>query len=298
MGVEQLIDQLGRQARHKLVQALRWPQGAWRFDDAIDAAEGMQLRMVEVVLEGLRDTAIDDMDRLARLDAMTFELTERGKRLRHELKRAYGDRVMAVLANGAAISDIERAFGDRAAARVAVDAMLLCDAATATVAVIGLGSKTIPMATLPGVAIPVVARAPTRPQLPPQDTLYDMLFDDLADGGEGSAPIDLAAMDEQARWEDSGVVSTVDLETASADREHAATMRQMVTGEHQRVQGADHYAVLMISRRATTPEIDAAFQIRSGLIDQTMPLLGDVRERRRAEEVRRAYEIARNDPRR
>src|ERR1041385_4661017 len=26
LGVEQLIDQLGRQARHKLVQALRWPQ--------------------------------------------------------------------------------------------------------------------------------------------------------------------------------------------------------------------------------------------------------------------------------
>src|SRR4051812_49663680 len=26
--IEQLIDQLGKQARHKLVQALRWPQGA------------------------------------------------------------------------------------------------------------------------------------------------------------------------------------------------------------------------------------------------------------------------------
>src|SRR4051812_13279085 len=43
--VEQLIDQLGKQARHKIVQALRWPQGAWRFDDASEAVEGMQLRM-------------------------------------------------------------------------------------------------------------------------------------------------------------------------------------------------------------------------------------------------------------
>src|SRR5687767_11753054 len=49
--VEQLIEQLGKQARHKLIQALRWPQGAWRFDET-EALEGMQLRMVDVVLSG------------------------------------------------------------------------------------------------------------------------------------------------------------------------------------------------------------------------------------------------------
>ena len=32
--VDQLIEQLGMQSRPKLVQALRWPQGAWRFADA------------------------------------------------------------------------------------------------------------------------------------------------------------------------------------------------------------------------------------------------------------------------
>src|SRR2546425_216707 len=37
LNVQQLIDQLGKQARHKLVQALRWPQGAWRFDQAEEA---------------------------------------------------------------------------------------------------------------------------------------------------------------------------------------------------------------------------------------------------------------------
>src|SRR5688500_323118 len=41
LSVVQLIDQLGRQARHKIVQALRWPQGAWRFD-ASEAVDGMQ----------------------------------------------------------------------------------------------------------------------------------------------------------------------------------------------------------------------------------------------------------------
>src|SRR3569832_1403791 len=58
LSVQQLIDQLGRQARHKLVQALRWPQGAWRYDDRIEAVEGMQLRMLDVVLGGLRETVV------------------------------------------------------------------------------------------------------------------------------------------------------------------------------------------------------------------------------------------------
>src|SRR5689334_7808298 len=129
--VEQLIDQLGRQARHKLVQALRWPQGAWRFDGGADPVEGMQLRMVEVVLDGLRETAVEDLDRLARLDAMSFELTDRGKRLYPELKRAFGDRTMAALAGGAIIGEIERAMADRVKARTAVDAMLMCDAIVA-----------------------------------------------------------------------------------------------------------------------------------------------------------------------
>src|SRR6478735_5726860 len=50
LSIEQLIDQLGKQARHKIVQALRWPQGAWRFEEGGPPAEGMQLRMIDVVL--------------------------------------------------------------------------------------------------------------------------------------------------------------------------------------------------------------------------------------------------------
>src|SRR3954447_2267386 len=120
--VEQLIDQLARQARHKLVQALRWPQGAWRFDPGAEPDDGIQLRMVEVVLDGLRETAVEDLDRLPRLDAMAFELTERGRRFDVELRRAFGDRPIDAIARGAAIGEIERAFGDRAQARIAVDA--------------------------------------------------------------------------------------------------------------------------------------------------------------------------------
>jgi hypothetical protein len=143
LSVEQLIDQLGKQARHKLVQALRWPQGAWRFEEGGDAIEGMQLRMIDVVLgglRGLRETAVEDLARLARLDGMAFELTERGRRLKHELKKTFGERALAVLSMGGPIGDIEKALGDRVQARVAIDTMLLCDAIVAKSRAIGLGA--------------------------------------------------------------------------------------------------------------------------------------------------------------
>jgi tetratricopeptide (TPR) repeat protein len=290
MSIEQLIDQLGRQARHKLVQALRWPQGAWRFD-ATGPAEGMQLRMVEVVLDGLRETAVEDLDRLARLDAMTFELTERGERLRPELARVFGDPAVGALANGAMISEIERAFGDRTAARTAIDAMLMCDAVTATVAELGLGTPVpgLPIGRGPGLDAAALARAPTRPAAP-GSALFDLLFDDLgfgdvAAGDGGAVPIDL----EDA---DSGVVSTADVEAAHLRSDAAASARQALSAEHHRIQNADHYAVLMVGPRAFPNEIDAAFAARTALLDRDSPVIRDPRDRAKLDELRRVYQVA------
>jgi len=307
--VEQLIDQLGRQARHKLVQALRWPQGAWRFDATAEPVEGMQLRMVEVVLDGLRETAVEDLDRLARLDSMEFELTERGERLRAELARVFGDRMLEAIAGGAPIGEIERAFGDRAQARAAVDAMLLCDAITATVADIGLGTtipgltSTVPLAEL--AERPALARAPTRPQAP-GSALFDLLFDDLGfgevpDGDGGAVPIDLEAAGVPAELdadrfesEDSGVVSTADVEAAHLRSDDAASARQTLTAEHQRIQNADHYAVLMIGRRARHVEIEAAYTARRAELDRDSPVIRDPRDRAKLDELRRVYQVARD----
>lgn len=290
--IEQLIDQLGRQARHKLVQALRWPQGAWRFDDASEAIEGMQLRMVEVVLDGLRETEVDDLDRLGRLDGMRFELTSRGRRLRHELKRGFGERAIALLDDGAEMGELERAFEDRAQARLALDAMVLCDAVEATFAQLGLGASD-PRPPDASLAEPVrVARAPTRPQAP-GSALFDILFDDFGFGepDRGAAPIELD--ETELRGEDSGVVSTAELTAATAEREQAAGARRALAAEHQRIQGADHYAVLMVGRRATTHDIDEAFAARDDLLDSQAPWLRDPRDRARLGELRAAYTAAR-----
>ena len=128
MSVEQLIEQLGRQARHKLVQALRWPQGAWRFDEAHEPIEGIQLRMVEVVLGGLRETAVEDLARLSRLDGMSFSSPSAasGCATSSSVRSA---RPRSCCSRTAPWSvDIERAFPERAQGRLALDAMLMCDA--------------------------------------------------------------------------------------------------------------------------------------------------------------------------
>jgi tetratricopeptide (TPR) repeat protein len=221
---------------------------------------------------------------------MAFELTERGRRLRPELVRVFGDRAITALASGAKIGEIERAFGDRAQARAAVDAMLMCDAIAATVVDIGLGTPVA--AANPGGERPSVARAPTRP-LAPGSALFDILFDDLgfedatvSDGG--AVPLDL---DGEAA--DSGVVSVGDVETAHLQVDDATAARQTLTAEHQRIQNADHYAVLIVGPRAHADDIEAAYAARTALLDRDSPVIRDPRDRAKLDELRRVYQVAR-----
>jgi tetratricopeptide (TPR) repeat protein len=273
---EQLIDHLGRQARHKLVQALRWPQGAWRFDEGAQAAEGMQLRMLDVVFGGLRETAALDLSRLSRLDGMSFELTERGKRLRYELKKMLGERPFAALSAGAPIGEIERAHGERVVARTIVDSLLLCDAITTKHVAVGLGA-------------PKRVQPADEPLVVAEDSgLYDLLFDEETSVDlkttSGASPLEFAELSA----EDSGVVSTAELVKVSEDRDQASSTRQAIVAEHSRVQGADHYAILLVDRDASTDDIDAAHQIKLALFDRTAAGSDEPK----AAEVRKAYATA------
>lgn len=279
--VEQLIDQLGKQARHKLVQALRWPQGAWRFDESMNAIEGMQLRMIEVVLEGLKETAVEDLGRLARLDSINFELTDRGKRIRNELKRVFGERVVVQLSGGAPIAEIERSFRDRAQARLAIDAMLMCDAVT-SMAIAGVGLGAAAASATAAAALSAPSRTTTRPGA----DLFDALFEDLPEVPDGAAPLEFDS-------EDSGVVSLEDVNQASTQNEHAVALRQTLTAEHSRIMGADHYAVLMVGRKADNDEIETAYRLRTSQLDRGAAMMTDPRERSKLGELRQMYDGAR-----
>jgi tetratricopeptide (TPR) repeat protein len=305
VSVEQLIDLLGKQARHKLVQALRWPQGAWKFEELKEPVEGMQLRMLDVVFGGLRETAVEDLGRLARLDGMSFELTERGKRLRHELKKTFGERGLAVLSAGAPVTDIEKAVGDRAQTRINLDAMLMCDAIVAKGTQIGLGTAVPKRArTEPGVPVGQPRRAELVSSSDDEggEELYAMLFDE--DSGihdqktaDGQSPLQFEDVDdavEAGNFEDSGVVSTEDLQAASERRDKAIAARQAITAEHSRVQGADHYAVLLVDRDADPDDIDAGFQIKLAMLEKKTAGIGDPNDKLKLEQIIAAYSTARS----
>ena len=128
MSLETLFEQLRRQARFKLIASLRWPQGTWRFDPSVISTGGMALRMTDVVLLGLKETSAEDGVRLSRFDNMTFQLNPRGLRLRSDLRRAFGDAIVASLDDWTSLAAIETAVGESVVARTALDAMMLCDA--------------------------------------------------------------------------------------------------------------------------------------------------------------------------
>jgi len=308
LSVEQLIDQLGRQARHKIVQALRWPQGAWRFDPDSSPVEGMQLRMIDVVIGGLKETAVEDLARLARLDGLAFEFTGRGSRLRHELKKVFGEKFVTTLQVGAKMADIEKVFGDRAAARIAVDSMLMCDTVVAKGTAIGLGATQQPRgATLLGVgaisddASATIELAVAEPENSEDSGLYEVLFDDyptVSPTGEDTANVPLDF--ELSPGEDSGVVSITDMQAASANRDRSARVHHAVAAEHQRIAGADHYAVLLIDRDATSDDIDAAYQVKLAMFERTAKGIETSTDRQKVEAIRAAYSAARDtlmDPR-
>jgi tetratricopeptide (TPR) repeat protein len=287
--VEQLIDQLGKQARHKLVQALRWPQGAWRFDETFDPIEGMQLRMVEVVLGGLRETAVEGAERLGRLDGMTFQLTERGLRLRHEIKRTFSSALAAALEQRASMGDVERAMGNRAQARIAIDALVQCDAITTAAPKSASGSHTPPVPTLPIATGRVATRQATQPAV----ALYDMLFDDLGGSGEGAAPLDFPEGQDPNAREDSGVVSTAELVAAASGRDLTAAARQAIAAEHARVKAGDHYAVLLVGHKATGEELAAGFTARATQLQTDGELITDLLDKAKIVDISAAYAAAR-----
>jgi len=293
MTVEQLIDQLGKQARHKLVQALRWPQGAWRFEEGFEPVAGMQLRMIDVVLGGLRETAVEDLSRLSRLDGMSFELTERGKRLRHELRKTFGERALAILSAGGPIGEVEKAIGDRVQARVAIDALLMCDALATKGAQVGMGAVAPAKQTLLGVG---AIREDDPPEGEEGAELYDMIFDEppttIGSGSEALEPLEYGELVAIGN-EDSGVVSIDALENASAQRAKAIGARQAITAELQRVQNSDHYAVLLIERDADADDIEAAYELKLEMLGKKTAGVTDAQDKQKLDQITAAYATAR-----
>jgi tetratricopeptide (TPR) repeat protein len=98
---------------------------------------------------------------------------------------------------------------------------------------------------------------------------------------------------EFAEHEDSGVVSVHDVQTLQNTRERAVAARQAIIAEHQRIQGADHYAVLLIDRDAGADDIEAGYQVKLALFERMTESITDWQDREKLDAVIKAYNAAR-----
>jgi tetratricopeptide (TPR) repeat protein len=288
---EKLAVHLTDQARHKLVQALRWPQGAWRFDPATTPgpADGeIRLAMIDVVLSGLRETP-PDVDAMRALDGQEVELTDRGKALLDDLYRVFGRRALDAIVLHGKIAEIERAVGDAGKARAVVDSLLLCGAVITRATAIGLGAgapTTMPASPEP----PMPPMPPPRSPASPSDGLYDLLFGELGSPTEleGTAPIAVV------QDEDSGVFAVKEVQEVARSADQTTHAHKELLGEHLRIQGVDHYAVLMVDARASAAAIATALAERASKFSYDFYARFDLgKDRAKLDEIHAAYGKAR-----
>jgi DNA-binding response OmpR family regulator/tetratricopeptide (TPR) repeat protein len=247
-----LAEMLTAQVRHKLVSALRWPQGAWRFAPGAidDSRDGLRLRMVDLVLTGMHETTTAESvaATLERIGEAPIELTERGKQLAGDIRRVFGARVPDIIAQGGTVDALESAELPREVLHAAIDALAACDALTTRIPALGPGAhgdfrggestQAFIDRRLEG-TVPESARV-----------LYEQLFEDgsgMTPMPEGEAPVDL---EDDA---DSGVI-----DIGAAHLDEGTRARQSLLKEYLRVQGLDPYGVLMVDHKASASEIAAA----------------------------------------
>ena len=289
LDLKKLAEQLTNQTRHKLIQALRWPQGAWRFDPGTPNLAGgaVKIDMVDVVLSGLRDT-VAEVDALRALDGQEVELTQRGKNLLFELYAVFGaPGIDAVVVSGK-VSEVERAMGDPMRARSVVEALLACGAVLTKAPALGLG------AAAPSGVPPMAPRTPT--PAPVAGGLYDLLFGEVGDGApeeideyEGSAPL---AVEED---NDSGVFEVNVVAEGVRTHDEAGRARRDLYQEHLRIGGLDHYAVLMVDTKSEPPAIAAAFAERTSKFSPDYFARFELgRDKVKLDEVHAAYKRARD----
>jgi CheY-like chemotaxis protein/Tfp pilus assembly protein PilF len=256
---EDLISQLTAQARFKLMRALRWTDGTWSFQPStqnVSGFHGEALEMLSVVLRGLKRTAsIEPLPpRVAALRGRGVKLNARGASLMPAIRRIFGAPLAEHWRDGATPEQMIDAGIDRVGLFTLLEVLILCDAMTAE----ALSSSVTPES---GDALSVsdlfdhsqVLRS-TAPAAESAQSHYASLFGDETTGVdlEAVASGSVAAPMEP---DDSGVIAVVD---KLFEDPAVADARRLLLDEYLRIQGATHYEVLAVDRKATGAQIASA----------------------------------------
>ncbi len=278
---EQLVEHLTAQIRHKLTQALRWPDGTWRLEPRSgppSGARGNPIDAVTAVLQGLVQTARFDAipPHIERLGDRPLRLNTRGKRLLPQIAQLVSRAFVSLWSDGTTTNALLASGLPPSQLYTAIDILLRCDALHAD----GIGNQAsggdIPASPMSVAALSEHSQVRRLPQAPFADnnTLYRMLFEETAVGATVGAipleveedadgvPIDLSGSEFGG---DSGVVDVramgVDLARKAArgaSDSDASMARRKLLEEYLRIQNIDHYKVLRVTVSATAAEISSS----------------------------------------
>ncbi len=309
----ELVSLLAAQTRHRIVRALRWPDGEYQFAPGPEPSHaGEPLDTEQLVLDGLRRTATADgaHKRALDLSGARLHLNDRGKKLLPRLPKLLGGNFGMVFADGASVDSMVKAGGDRRTIEIAVDALFCAGLMHASKPVVAATTsqrqppKRKPSEDVPSVTMlsehSVVSRLP-RLEDDPEDGLFGVLFGEDEHTRTGAAPIELterqdAVPGSRADPRESGVidVSDIDLPPRRESRSEADQAKRMLLEEYLRVQGLDHYEILNIDRAASPALISSAVvEKRSKFSLEWFSRFDLGRDYAKVEDLHRRYELAR-----
>jgi len=314
MGVlnpEELVDHLSEQVRHKVIQSLRWPDGAWSFQPTADIANApanSSIDTLRLLCTGLSQTAFMDKvpEDITGLGSAPLQLTPRGVELlpalRHHLNNNFAD----VWTDGTTVSALLASAIGRDAVLVALDCLLQ------TGGIIAAESEDIEMPSMfhdeeSSISVEALSERSRVTKLPgaaPKEDaqLYSMLFeegDQVTPPTTGDIPLEVPdedAVPGAANMPDSGYIDVQDISSAkekSKESRELDSARRMLLAEFLRVQGGDHYVALKVDPSAEEAEISAAIVERRSKFSLDWFSRFDLgRDYAKLEQIHAAYERA------
>lgn len=262
----EVLTYLATQVRLKIVNALRWQEGEYRFvagDSFSGRITHLSVDAPRVVLSGLRRTAhAEEIARAAIASRSRLVLGWRFSRHRDSFVRVFGDDKLPLLADRPRVRDLGLREDPELLAQY--EALVLS----------GLGTleadDSVPQAS---------AAATTGPFGNPEEARREALYLELFGDEESQQLAEMSRRPpmQELSIEDSGLyklpqppapppapagAATLDLRPSLIPGPEAGGAREALLRHYLRLHGRTHYDLLDLSRDATTEEIEAAYQAR------------------------------------